>query len=163
MIFSDSYYRKQAEDLVQACGVSGPPVDVVAIAAKMGIEIMELSLPSWFFGVLMRVEGDPYIVLNKTMPDHRKRFTIGHELAHYVLHNEAFAYMKNCKREHFHREADIFAAELCMPTFLVAREAEAWFNDYRFLAKMFGVGETAMVRKLQEIGLLREGHFDCVS
>jgi len=163
VIYTDAYYRKQADELLLDSGVSEPPVDVVAIAKKLGIEIMELSLPSWFFGVLMRVEGDPYIVLNKAMPEHRKRFTLGHEIAHYRLHGEQFAYMKNCKRDYFHREADVFAAELCMPTYLVRQEAKRWFNDYHYLAQIFGVSETAMVRRLQELGLIRQGHFDCAT
>ena len=118
-------------------------------------------MPSWFFGVLMRVDGDPYIVINKMMPDHRKSFTIGHEIAHHVLHNDQLCHMKNSKRSYFHREADIFAAALCMPSKLVLAEAKKWFNDYRYLAILFGVSEIAMVRKMQELGLLRQGHFDC--
>jgi Zn-dependent peptidase ImmA (M78 family) len=162
-IYSDSYYRKQAEELVRECGVQEAPVDTRSIAEHLGIEIVELTMPTWFFGVLMRVEGEPYIVLNRAMPEHRKRFTIGHEVAHYRLHTGEFAYMKNCKRESYHREADIFAAELCMPSYLLRKEAPRWFNDYRYLAKLFGVSETAMVRKLQELGILREGHFDCAT
>lgn len=163
MIYTDAYYRKQAEDLLLRFGVREPPVDVGAIARRLGLDVLELSLPSWFFGVLMRVGGDPYIVVNKHMPQHRKRFTLGHEIAHYLLHGGEFAYMKNCRREDFHREADVFAAELCMPAALVRREAARWFNDYRYLARLFGVSETAMVRKMQEMRLLRPGHFDCGS
>jgi Zn-dependent peptidase ImmA (M78 family) len=162
-IYSDTYYRKRAEELVRECGVRGAPVDTRAIAEHLGIEVVELTLPSWFFGVLMRVEGEPYIVLNRSMPDHRKRFTLGHEIAHFKLHTGEFAYMKNCKRESYHREADIFAAELCMPEFLIRQEANNWFNDYRYLAREFGVSETAMVRRLKELGLLRDGHFDCTT
>lgn len=163
MIYTDAYYRQQADDLLARFEVDDPPVDVAGLAGHMGIDVVELSLPSWFFGVLMRVEGDPYIVLNKVMPEHRKRFTIGHEIAHFVLHGQDFAYMKNCRRDEFHREADVFAAELCMPSALVRREAAKWFNDYRYLSRLFGVSETAMVRRMQELRLLRAGHFDCLS
>lgn len=163
MILSDSFYKKKAEELLLACGIKEAPVDVVAIAKSLGIEIMELTLPNWFFGVLMRVDDQPYIVVNKAMPEHRKRFTLGHEIAHYICHGEAFAYMKNCKRDDYHREADVFAAEVTMPSYLVRLEARRWFNDYRYLARLFQVSETAMVRKMQELGLLRPGHFDCAS
>lgn len=163
MIYTDAYYRGLATDLLARFAVEDPPVDVAALANRLGMDVVELSLPSWFFGVLMRVEGDPYIVINKSMPEHRKRFTLGHEIAHFLLHNEQFAYMKNCRRDDFHREADVFAAELCMPSELVRREALRWFNDYRYLATLFGVSETAMVRKMQELKLLRVGHFDCIS
>lgn len=160
-IYTDAYYRAKADELVRKCGFASPPVDVRGAADTLGLEIVELSLPSWFFGVLMRVEGDPYIVINKMMPDHRKNFTIGHEIAHHILHKDDLCHMKNSKRSYFHREADIFAAELCMPSEMVRLEAKKWFNDYRYLAGLFGVSEIAMVRKMQELGLLRQGHFDC--
>ncbi len=160
-IYTDVYYRSKAEELARKCGFRNPPVDVRAVAAGLKLEIMELSLPSWFFGVLMKVEGDPYIVINKMMPDHRKNFTIAHEIGHFVLHDKELCHMKNSKRSYFHREADLFAAELCMPTYMVRTEAQKWFNDYRYLASLFGMSEIAMVRKMQEMGLLRDGHFDC--
>lgn len=156
-------FRQKAEKLVQKFGFDGPPVDVRKIADGLGIEIIEMTLPSWFFGVLVNLKGDFYIALNKGMPEHRKNFTLAHEIAHHQLHGDELAYMKNCKRDYFHREADVFAAELCMPTFLVKDEARKWYNDYRWLAKEFAVSETAMVRKLQEVGILKNANYQCNS
>ncbi len=154
-------YRQQAEALAKEFGYLEPPVDVRAIAEGLGIEIIEMTLPNWFFGVLVNIKDEFYISLNKGMPQHRKNFTIAHEIAHHELHGEELAYMKNSKREYFHREADVFAAELCMPSEMVRSEAAKWFNDYRFLANQFGVSETAMVRKLQELQILRNIPYEC--
>ncbi len=154
-------YRQKAEALAQEFGFTEPPVDVRAIAKGLEIEIIEMTLPSWFFGVLVNMKGEFYISLNKGMPEHRKNFTIAHEIAHHQLHGDELAYMKNAKREYFHREADVFAAELTMPSDLVREEAQKWCNDYRFLASQFGVSETAMVRKLQELQLLRNIPYEC--
>lgn len=148
-------YRQMAHALVKQFGFKMPPVDVRKIAAGLGIEIIELTLPNWFFGVLMYVENDYYIAVNKAMPESSKNFTIAHELAHFKIHGQQLAYMKNSKRDYFHREADVFAAELCMPSFMVKEEALKWCNDYKYMAKLFHVGETAMVRKMQELKLLR--------
>ena len=156
-------YRQKAEALAQQFGYKEPPVDVRMIAEGLGIEIIEMTLPTWFFGVLVNIKDEFYISLNKGMPEHRKNFTIAHEIAHHQLHGEELAYMKNAKRDYFHREADVYAAELCMPSDMVRAEAQKWCNDYRFLAKIFGVGETAMVRKLQELQLLRNIPFECRS
>ena len=150
-------YRRQAEELIRKFGFGEPPIDLRQIADGLGIEVIEMTMPNWFFGVLVNLKGDFYIALNKSMPEHRKNFTMAHEIAHHQLHGTELAYMKNCKRDYFHREADIFAAELCMPSFMVKTEARKWFNDYRWLAQNFGVSETAMVRKMQELGILREG------
>lgn len=154
-------YRRRAEELSKGFGFLRPPVEVRKIAEGLGIEIIEMTLPNWFFGVLVNMEGDFYISLNKAMPEHRKNFTIAHEIAHHQLHGDELAYMKNCKREYFHREADVYAAELCMPSYLVKQESKKWCNDYRFLAEIFAVSETAMVRKMQELGILKNAWYDC--
>ena len=156
-------HRRQAEALIKEFGFGQPPVDLRGIAKGLNIEIVEMTLPSWFFGVLVNLEDDFYIALNKGMPDHRKNFTLAHEIAHHQLHGNELAYMKNCKRDYFHREADVYAAELCMPTFMVKDEARKWFNDYRWLARQFAVSETAMVRRLQELGILRNANYECKS
>lgn len=148
-------YRQIARDLVRQFGFKTPPVDVYKIAAGLGIEVIELTLPTWFFGVLMNVNSDFYIAVNKAMSPQSKNFTIAHELAHFMLHGQELAYMKNSKRDYFHREADVFAAELCMPSFMVKQEAFKWCNDYKFLAELFQVSETAMIRKMQELKLLK--------
>ncbi len=156
-------HRRQAATLVKDFGFDQPPIDMYKIADGLGIEIVEMTLPTWFFGVLINLKGDFYIALNKGMPDHRKNFTLAHEIGHYQLHGTALAYMKNCKRDYFHREADVFAAELCMPSDMVKAEAKKWYNDYRWLAQQFAVSETAMVRKMQELGILRGGSYECRS
>jgi len=154
-------YRQKAETLAKQFGYMEPPVDVRNIAERLGIEIIEMTLPSWFFGVLINIKDEFYISLNKGMAEHRKKFTIAHEIAHHQLHGEELAYMKNAKRDYFHREADVYAAELCMPSDMIRAEAHKWCNDYHFLAKIFGVSETAMVRKLQELRILRNIPFEC--
>lgn len=155
MLYTYWYIRKQADELLEKLKVEGPPVDVKLIAQKLGIEVVEMTLPTWFFGTLLNIKGSYYIVVNRLMPETRKKFTLAHEIAHYALHGEQLCYMKNCKRDYYHREADAFAAELCMPSVMVKREARNWFNDYKFLARIFEVGEVAMVRKMQELGLIK--------
>jgi Zn-dependent peptidase ImmA (M78 family) len=155
MLYTHWYLRKQAGKLIEESGADSPPINLAGIAGKLGIEIIEMTLPTWFFGTLLNIQGSYYIVVNRLMPETRKRFTLAHEIAHYALHEDKLCYMKNCKRDYFHREADAFAAELCMPSEMVKKEARAWFNDYKFLARIFNVSEVAMVRKMQEIGLIQ--------
>ena len=139
------HIREKAEVLVREFGFNEPPVDLSLIAEKLGIEVVEMALPLWFFGVLLNVSGDYYVVLNKSMPKVRKIFTLAHEIAHLLLHKTELCYMKNNKRDYYHRDADIFAAELCMPSFMVQKEVEINPNrGHKHLAKVFRVGERAM-------------------
>jgi IrrE N-terminal-like domain len=105
----------------------------------------------------------------------RRRFTIGHELGHWVLHcdlggnpaavvqcrteslSEEGAVEEDAGRQHLARprrfplseiEANQFAAAMLMPRLLVERE-HAWVDgDLWRLAQAFGVSTVAMKRRL---------------
>ncbi|PIZ39158.1 ImmA/IrrE family metallo-endopeptidase, partial [Candidatus Aquicultor secundus] len=68
-------------------------------------------------------------------------------------------YQRRPDKEYHHREADVFALELCIPTRLIQREAFSWFNDHKFLANLFGVSEPLMVKKMEELQLIPKGKF----
>lgn len=158
-IFTHRYIREKAEELFATHIVSRPPVDVRKIGEGLGIEIVEMTQDLWFYGMLLGYHDSSYIVVNKVLPEQKKRFTIAHELGHYVLHRQDMTYTAAKEKEYLHREANIFAAELCMPARLVKRLAGEWNNDHRILAEMFDVSETAMLAKMDELGLVRKRDF----
>lgn len=161
-IYTNLYIREQASELFKEYGIDELPVDVRKIANNLGIEIIEMSTDVWFYGMLTRYEDDHYVVINKIMPETRKRFAIAHELGHYVMHRNDLVYQRTPDKEYFHREADVFALELCIPTPLLKREAINWFNDHIFLAKLFDVSEPLMAKKMEELGLIPKGRFSWV-
>ncbi len=61
--------------------------DLEVTAAKLGLSIREIDANS-FDGALLRIRGTPrgFIVLNKRLVAEpgRRRFTIAHEIGHYV-------------------------------------------------------------------------------
>jgi hypothetical protein len=42
-----------------------------------------------------------------------------------------------------------------MPDYMVREQALKWFNDYRYLARLFGVSEHAMTKRMRDMGLLK--------
>jgi hypothetical protein len=42
-----------------------------------------------------------------------------------------------------------------MPEYLVREQAGKWFNDYRYLARLFGVSESDMMAKMRDLGLMK--------
>jgi hypothetical protein len=54
-----------------------------------------------------------------------------------------------------HRAADIIALEFETPAFMVRDQAQKWFNDYRYLAGLFGVEETRMFEAMQALNLIK--------
>lgn len=159
-IYTHRYIKEQANSLIEQFKIDEPPVDVREIAKGLNVEIMEMSTDSWFYGMLTRYHDDLYIVVNKMMPESRKRFAIAHEIGHLQLHKDDFGYQRSPDKDHYHREADVFALELCIPTPLLKREAYNWFNDHKYLAHLFGTSEALMIKKMEELKLIPKGKFN---
>jgi len=96
-------------------------------------------------------------VLNGAGDSGRRRFTIAHEIGHFVLHPE------RCRPERGgavneagrmeEREADAFAAELLMPEHLVREAVREQGLDVARLADRFEVSRKAMQTRLRGLGL----------
>ena len=67
---------------------SGVPVDVDSVAQSYGIEIRKDDVSDKLSGFLVRSTkgGNPIIGVNCKHHPNRQRFTIAHELGHYLLH-----------------------------------------------------------------------------
>ena len=42
-----------------------------------------------------------------------------------------------------------------LPAQLVTEQARLWFNDHRYLARLFGVSEREMVDRMRALGLMK--------
>jgi hypothetical protein len=87
----------------------------------------------------------------------RRRFTIGHELGHWVMHRtgqEALFCRRTSVDEQaaapardIEEEASAFAAALLMPQWLFVREHARCGGELAELCRMFGTSETATQRR----------------
>ncbi len=107
------------------------PVDVDRLAESLGISVVYVNMPDEVSGTLVRKRGLYVITINKRHPRTRQRFTLAHELGHYVLHrhiigdgvNDSSAYRTIANDEYYNpgilpeheTEANQFAASLLMP------------------------------------------------
>jgi Zn-dependent peptidase ImmA (M78 family)/transcriptional regulator with XRE-family HTH domain len=95
----------------------GPVANVTALVEFMGVLVVPFDFGS------DRIDGmsihdrslglPPVILVNKTIPGDRQRFTILHELGHLVLHSHLSPNFEDRALEH---EADIFASEFLLPS-----------------------------------------------
>ncbi len=100
----------------------GPIRNLISLLEQNGIAIVFLdSAPDKFDGMTVHTDSNfPMIVLNKNMPNDRKRFTIAHELGHQIMHLpyrfdfDMYERLKD-NPDVLEREADAFAAEFLMP------------------------------------------------
>lgn len=74
-------------------GYFGVPVSVVGLANRLGIRVYDAPWPENISGKIQRDkerggESGFAIFVNQNHPETRKRFTIAHEIAHYILHED---------------------------------------------------------------------------
>lgn len=152
---TDAYYRHLAEQALRQAGMEEPPISMFELAGKLGVPVREVRLPAWFTGAIVSEDGMPVILVNLVVPEPKRLKALAHMLAHVVLvlGEPDGSYPRNTVPEH--RLADIMGEELMLPTFAVCEEARKWFNDYRYLARLFGVGENMMLDRMRDLGLIK--------
>lgn len=155
--------RQKALDILRISNITTPPVSLDLVCEKLGLKIIPYEFPD-SMSALFIIEGNiKAIGVNKNHPRVRQRFSVAHELGHFVSGHEDFNHeeVAHIDREkkylnRFHRmeeEADEFAAELLMPEFLLK-------NDYHNpgeieeLAKKYEVSQQAMTIQLINLKLL---------
>lgn len=164
--------ERKAEQLLVKSGVDTTPVPVEQVAAQLGIRIELADLGEDCSAVLVRNGERAVIGVNKDHYLNRRRFSIAHEIAHFVLH-EGDTYIDKGYRVHFRdlesgsgtkleeMEANAFAAALLMP----AKRVRDAFKQQPFeltgddclgmLARTFKVSTQAMTYRLMNLQLIQ--------
>ncbi len=103
------------------------PVHVVPIAESFGLKVFKnTNFPDKLSGLIKKVDDSYQIHVNGNHPITRQRFTIAHELAHFLLHKDIigdgitddYLYRSNLNKS-IEREANQLAAEILMPEHLL--------------------------------------------
>ena len=138
-----------------------PPVDVTAIAQELGINVWEMhALGENISGKIFR---DPlnggtsgYSIGVKASEGYRrKRFTIAHEIAHYILHRPKIgdelvddAMYRSGLSTREEAQANQLAADILMPRQLIRLLQSQGLTDTVSLANKLEVSEAAMKVRL---------------
>lgn len=62
------------------------PIKIGAIASELGLKVKSSTLEAGISGEIRKGEGQYVIRVNRHDVKHRQRFTVAHEIAHYLLH-----------------------------------------------------------------------------
>jgi len=155
---SSADIRRQASRLLQSAGVSREPVSLRDVVSALNLEVVQTTGEPFLGEAALQPLGDAHaIVVRGAANARRRRFTIAHEIGHFVLHpgrlaperggavNEAWQLQE--------READQFAAELLMPEDLVRAAVLEHGGDVARLADRFDVSLKAMQARLRWLGV----------
>ena len=127
-----------------------PPISIESIAEWMGFQVVLLSSVDEEFSGIVSIP-QKLIGVNANHHRHRRRFTIGHELAHILLKHPPESRSSLKEIALYNAEADACAAELLIPaSMLIERMKTHW--SIEVLATDFDVSEEAMRVKLKTMG-----------
>jgi Zn-dependent peptidase ImmA (M78 family) len=165
----------RAERVLRDTGTYRVPVAIDVLAHRLNLTIEAAALGENVSGMLVVDDDRGAIAYNATHASVRQRFTIAHEVAHYILHVK-----KNRKSQLFidrgvkfrrdeqsstgddHKEveANQMGAALLMPQRLVRHEVKRYDLDLDdedaigLLARRFHVSIAAMTNRLVTLGML---------
>jgi Zn-dependent peptidase ImmA (M78 family) len=165
-----------ASEIIRSENLNNPNVPVKKIAKKLGVSVINYDLGPEMSGILVINKDHGTIGINPAHSEQRQRFTIAHELGHFILHkndhNDIFVdkdfivkYRSNKPYTEIElrqeQEANAFAAALLMPKEFILTELAK--NDYYSdlsevqlidaLSKSFKVSVPAMTYRLSNLNL----------
>lgn len=151
---------RQHQELIQGHQAQ-LPVKLSAIARGLGLQLKASTLPAGVSGEIRPDGSGGFIVkVNRHDSSRRQRFTIAHEIAHYLLHRDQIgvgisddALYRSSLSDAREAEANRLAADLLMPTNAVQAEVgnarRLQVEDIvSFVADKFEVSEAAMKIRL---------------
>lgn len=148
-------------------------IDVVGLAKRLGLDVYAIDMPDAQCGDIRK---DPetnkfYIEINVNHPATRQRFTVAHEIAHFVKHSEVLNEKGQLDRSKTFKdeaeiqredEADEEAAAILMPEYLVDDyfKSKSWSKKTKFDSSMIGdIADSFRVSRAMAITRLRDLDF----
>lgn len=144
---------------------SSAPVDIVGMAKALGIKVNQKALENSVSGSLHKINEEFVITVNSPHSDNRKRFTVAHEIGHFMLHDhligegiyDNMVYRSDDDRQNpninqtHETEANRFAAGILMPEPLVNKLRSKGVASIPSLANALGVSEQAMSIRMRSV------------
>lgn len=144
------------------------PVKLGALAKDLGVGQVKIgAMQTGMSGQICREDGEYVIRINRNESRERQRFTLAHEIAHFLLHRQIIdsspdgitdnVLYRSGKEQHVEYEANRLAADLVMPPEIVNRKLEQEFRGVitdatiEALAESFEVSKAAMEVRLSTL------------
>ena len=167
---TESAMQHTVAQIHEQAGQRHAPFDPVAAAQKLGLQVFNSEFRNHgTSGVFKKGASGGYeIHVDRSSPRRRARFTVAHELGHFVLHKDEVEAVVDSDVNMYRRrsagreedpadrqreyQANMFAVEFLMPEEKV-REAYRVTDDLTRLADVFDVSEEAMGYRVNDLRL----------
>ncbi len=161
---SDLATASEVLELAKSRGIETSPLDVSALTKSLGIKMLLEPMEGEESGSLKKDKrtGQWIMTVNSLHHFNRQRFTIAHELGHFIKHSmqsdnfEDASFFRNGESNRLEFEANTFAAELLMPAEDYHAFVERVSRKVDDIALHFQVSSMAVRIRAKQLGY--EGH-----
>ena len=131
--------------------MTAPPVNLRIICDHLGIEVYAMPCTAFCAVLSPRRDGTWVMLVNSRLGPGRFRFSIAHELGHYLLRHRPVEHIDGERNPQQERQADVFAAELLLPEEYLRADLET--RTLPELAERYRVSRQALSIRLKNLGL----------
>jgi len=157
------FIRSLVKKVLSDSGIASPPILVKDVAEAQGFDLIYYPFPEEVSAVVIKDEKLFAIGVNQNHHPNRQRFSIAHELGHYLLDHKQdlfvkisnldFVEKKDDSNKLIENEANQFASELLIPIDMIKNDF-AKDDNVQMLAKQYKVSEQAMFIRLMNLKLI---------
>jgi Zn-dependent peptidase ImmA (M78 family) len=151
-----SFIRRAAISLLKKCGITDPPVDLLVVIRKCGLEYEEVDyFDDDVDALIIPFDNRVVAAVNKNSSANRRRFSLAHELCHHLYHQDRSMLIdsrsidspesethSNSSKDPFESEADTFAGELLVPLPMLKKQFRPGRHTAADVARIFCVSES---------------------
>lgn len=157
-----STIKRQPSEVALEYMRKSPPTDLLSLAAELGIFVKYENMGDNAGKIERKIGGvgpEYIITINSNDPVSRQRFTLAHELAHFIKHRKQLdsggildnALYRSLLPEQLEWEANRYAAQLLMPLSAMKKLWLEGLRDIEDFADRLGVSEHAASIRLSEL------------
>ncbi len=153
--------QKEAEKILRENYITQAPVPVEELVEYEGLGLIRTKFDNGDVAGVINLETK-YLLVNSADSERRQRFTIAHELGHWLLHEELMYSNRNLavlfrnpigeEQDAFEKEANFFAANLLVPNNMLA-DAVKMHQDNNVLANLFNVSISVIGFRRKFLGI----------
>ena len=144
-------------------GLETNPLDVEGVIKKFGIKLVREEMDVDLSGYIEKRHDTWVIGINKYQTPRRQRFTLAHELAHFLFdrasletgrHTDSIM-LRSEDLNSVEQRANEFAADLLMPKEQFHAKVTAGIRDVSELSEQFDVSEAAIRYRAYKLGYIK--------
>lgn len=150
---------EKVKQITEKLSIKEPPVSLDKVAELFSLKIIYYpKFPENISGTIINDNNQTYIGVNSNHHTNRQRFTIAHEIGHYIMGHESSEIIDDRfdKPVDQEKEANDFASELLIPKNILIKDIENNSYDIPMLAKRYEVSEQVMAIRLLHSGLIKK-------